>query len=107
MRYGFQASQCLVKSGLWKTTDFENSNIFYFMPLVGHFDPEYQYVILDKRFVISNRSLDTSVQYGIDINGQSIKVSPAVFSQIIGLKPGLNDCHLYSCPFLQTGLPLL
>ncbi len=88
-------SQYLVKSGLWKTTDFENSNIFYFMPLVGHFDPEYQYVILDKRFVISNRSLDTSVQYGIDINGQSIKVSPAVFSQIIGLKPGLNDCHLY------------
>jgi hypothetical protein len=87
-------SQYLIKSGPWKKTDFQNTNIFYFIPLVSAFDLEYQFVILDERFVISNRPNDTSVRYGIDINGHYCQLMYNHFSQIIGLKPGLNDCRL-------------
>jgi hypothetical protein len=88
-------SQYLVKSGPWKITDFQKSNIFYFIPLVGQFDPECQYVILDKRFIISNRPTDTSVRYSMEINGRPINLLSDGFSQIVGLKPGLNDCRFF------------
>ena len=88
-------SQYLVKSGPWKITDFQQSNIFYFIPLVGQFDPECHYVILDKRFIISNRPTDTSVRYSMEINGQPINLLSDGFSQIVGLKPGLNDCRFF------------
>ncbi len=88
-------SQFLEKSGSWKKTDFQNSNIFYFIPLVREFDPEYQYVILDKRFVISNRPFDSSVLYSMELNGHYVKLMYDHSSQIIGLNPGLNDLRLF------------
>jgi hypothetical protein len=89
-----QDSQFLEKSGPWKIQDFKNTNIFYFVPLTNQFNPEQRFVILDKRFIISNRSIDTSVKFSIDLNGQSLQIIPDQQIPIAGLKLGFNDCRL-------------
>ena len=89
-----QDSQFFEKLGPWKKHDFNKSNVFYFLPLLNQFNGEPPYVILDNRFILSNKGNDSLVKFSMDINGESVELIPNVPMQLAGLKPGINDCRL-------------
>ena len=88
-------SQFLVKLGPWKTGDLIASNVYSFIPLINTFEQDYQYLVFDERFIITNRARDTAVRFGLDINGHNIPIVIGGISNVIGLNPGINDFRFY------------
>ena len=94
--YDYQTdSGFMVKKGPWTNGDFVMRDAFCFMPMLTNINPSIHSVILDSRFYISHRIIQ-SMKLGIDINGNDVVLVPNVPAPIKNMKEGINNLFLYA-----------
>ena len=85
----------LKKVGPWQKSDFTDEDAFYFIPFYSKINASVHSLILDERFMFSNRKLGKSVTLGVDINGNQHIILPNVPTPLLTMQTGINMCHLY------------
>ena len=94
--YDYQTDEGhLVKKGPWVSGDFAQHDAFCFMPMFTNINPSIHSVILDPRFYISHRNIQ-SMNLGLDINGAELIVVPNVPTPIKNVQEGINNVFLYA-----------
>jgi hypothetical protein len=88
-------SNCIKKVGPWNNSDFTQEDVFYFIPFFANIPFNVNSLILDQRFIISHREIESNVNIGIDINGHNHKLNINQPTPIQGIISGMNVCHLF------------